>query len=115
MILVQALGTGCAACDKLAQNVRRAVEELGIDARVEHVGDIDVIISLGVLAVPALAINGQVVVNGGVPSVSKIKHMLTVFDSIAAVEAGEAGPQHAAGTRSLTESRHGEPHAPLRR
>jgi len=82
MILVQALGTGCAACDKLAQNARQAVEELGIEAQVEQVGDIDVIIGLRALAVPALAINGHVTVNGGVPSVAEIKHMLTVFDAI---------------------------------
>jgi small redox-active disulfide protein 2 len=82
MILVQALGTGCAACDKLAQNARRAVEELGVDAEVEQVGDIDMIIGLRVLAVPALAINGHVTVNGGVPSVAEIKHMLIVFDAI---------------------------------
>jgi small redox-active disulfide protein 2 len=82
MIRVQTLGTGCAACDRLAQNARRAVEELGIDAEVEQVGDIDVILSLGVLAVPALAIDGHVTVNGGVPSVAEIKHMLTVFDAI---------------------------------
>jgi small redox-active disulfide protein 2 len=82
MIFVQALGTGCAACDKLAQNARRAVEELGLDAQVEQVGDIDVIISLSVLAVPALAINGHVTANGRVPSVAEIKHMLTVFDAI---------------------------------
>lgn len=82
MILVQTLGTGCAACDKLAQNARRAVEEIGIDAEVEQVGDIDVIIGLRALAVPALAINGHVTVNGGVSSVAEIKQMLTVFDAI---------------------------------
>jgi len=86
MILVQTLGTGCAACDKLAQNARQAVEELGIDAKVQQVGDIDVIISLDVLAVPALAINGHVTVNGGVPSVTEIKHMLTVYDAIEETE-----------------------------
>jgi small redox-active disulfide protein 2 len=90
MILVQALGTGCGACDKLAANARRAVEELGIDARVEQVGDIEVIISLGVLAVPALAINGHVTVNGGVPSVAEIKHMLTVFDAIQEAEQSQS-------------------------
>ena len=46
MILVQTLGTGCAACDKLASNARQAVEELGIQARVEQVGDIDVMLRL---------------------------------------------------------------------
>lgn len=82
MILVQTIGTGCAACDKLAQNARRAVEELGLDAQVVQVGDIDVMLNLRVLAVPALAINGEVLVNGGVPSVETIKHMLTVYDAI---------------------------------
>ncbi len=93
MILVQALGTGCAACDKLAQNARKAVEELGIDAQVEQVGDIDVILSLRVLAVPALAINGHVTVNGGVPSVAEIKHMLTVYDAIEEAERSAKSPQ----------------------
>lgn len=82
MILLQTLGTGCAACDKLARNARRAVEELGIDAEVAQVGDIYTILRLEVLAVPALAINGQVTVNGRVPSVEEIKHILTVFDAI---------------------------------
>lgn len=89
MIRVQTLGTGCAACDKLAANARRAVEELGIAAQVEQVGDIEVVISLGVLAVPAMAINGHVTVNGGVPSVAEIKHMLTVFDAIQDAEQTE--------------------------
>ena len=76
MILVQTLGTGCAACDKLVANARQAVEELGIDSRGEQVGDIDVILDLEVLAVPALAINRHVTANGRVPSVAEIKGWL---------------------------------------
>ncbi len=90
MIRVQTLGAGCAACDRLAQNARRAVEELGMDAEIEQVGDIDVILGLKVLAVPALAINGHVTVNGGVPSVVEIKHMLTVFDAIQDAEQAQS-------------------------
>jgi len=90
MILVQTLGTGCPACDKLAENARQAVEELGIDAQVEQVGDIDVILALRVLAVPALAINGEVTANGRVPSVTEIKQMLTVHDAIVAVERADS-------------------------
>ena len=107
MILVQTLGTGCAACDKLAANARQAVKELGIDARAEQVGDIDVIIGLEVLAVPALAINGHVTANGRVPSVAEIKQMLTVHDAIAAEEqaglvgaSGSGGRQRSAGDRT---------------
>ena len=90
MNLVQTLGTGCAACDTLASNARRAVEELGIDARVEQVGDIDVMLQLRILAVPALAINGEVTANGRVPSVEEIKQMLTVHDAIVAVEEADS-------------------------
>lgn len=90
MILVQTLGTGCGACDKLAENARQAVEELGIDAHVEQVGDIDVILDLRVLAVPALAINGDVTANGRVPSVAEIRQMLTLHDTIVAVERVES-------------------------
>lgn len=109
MILVQTLGTGCAACDKLAANARQAVEELGIDARVEQVGDIDVIISLEVLAVPALAINGHVMVNGGVPSVAEIKQMLTVHDAIAAEEqAGSVGASGSEGRQRGAAGKTGE-------
>lgn len=100
MILVQALGTGCAACDKLAENARRAVEELGIDARVEQVGDIDVMIGLRALAIPALAVDGHVTVNGGVPSVAAIKHMLTVHDAIRDAEQSQRADTDSAQGKS---------------
>ena len=106
MIRGQTLGTGCAACDRLAQNARRAVEELGIDAEVEQVGDIDVIISLRVLAVPALAINGHVTVNGGVPSVAEIKHMLTVFDAIQDAEEAQSLDANLDREKSLQRENH---------
>lgn len=109
MILVQTLGTGCAACDKLAANARQAVEELGIDAHVEQVGDIDVIISLEVLAVPALAINGHVTANGRVPSVAEIKQMLTVHEAIVAEEqAGSVGASGSGGREDSTAGKTGE-------
>ena len=106
MIRVQTLGTGCAACDKLAANARRAVEELGIDAEVEQVGDIDVILGLEVLAVPALAINGHVTVNGGVPSVAEIKHMLTVFDAIQDAEEAQSRDANLDREKSLQRENH---------
>ena len=89
MTLVQALGTGCAACDKVAWNARQAVRDLGIDAQVEHAGDIDVIIDLNVLAVPALAIDGKVKATGRVPSVEEIEEWLS--------ETGVTGEASASG------------------
>lgn len=109
MILVQTLGTGCAACDKLAANARQAVEELGIDAHVEQVGDIDVILDLRALAAPALAINRDVTANGRVPSVTEIKQMLIVYDAIAAEEqAGSVGACAKEGRKDSVANRTGE-------
>ena len=38
---VQILGTGCPRCRKLEANARKTIEELGVDAEVEKVQDID--------------------------------------------------------------------------
>ena len=42
---IQVLGPGCPRCDELRQNVQRAVAELGLDATVEAVTDIEAIIA----------------------------------------------------------------------
>jgi len=73
---IQVLGTGCAKCQKLENHVRKAVEELGVDADVEKVQDIDAITSFGVMMTPALAIDGQVKIVGKVPSVDDVKTLI---------------------------------------
>ena len=73
---LQILGTGCAKCHKLADNTREAAAELGIDAAVEKVEEIQQIISFGVMSTPALVVDGQVRVSGRVPSVEQIKVIL---------------------------------------
>lgn len=57
---VQILGSGCPKCKLLEQHAREAVAELGIQAEVEKVTDIDAIMEMGVMMTPALAIDGQV-------------------------------------------------------
>ncbi|MBM3147014.1 MAG: TM0996/MTH895 family glutaredoxin-like protein [Actinobacteria bacterium] len=73
---IQVLGTGCAKCRKLENHVRKAVEDLGVDADVEKVQDIDAIASFGVMMTPALAIDGQVKIVGKVPSVDDVKTLI---------------------------------------
>jgi len=75
--LLQVLGTGCAKCAKLRENAETAVRELGIDASVEKVDDINVITGMGVMMTPALAIDGEVKVVGKVSSADEIKQLLT--------------------------------------
>ncbi|OHD76575.1 MAG: redox-active disulfide protein 2 [Spirochaetes bacterium RIFOXYC1_FULL_54_7] len=57
---VQILGTGCPKCKLLEQHAREAITELGSDAAIEKVTDIDDIMEMGVMMTPALAIDGVV-------------------------------------------------------
>jgi small redox-active disulfide protein 2 len=73
---IQVLGTGCAKCKKLKENAEAAAKELGVEATVEKVEDINEITSFGVMMTPALAIDGQVKAVGKVLTVDDIKKML---------------------------------------
>jgi len=77
---VQVLGTGCAKCQKLEGHVREAIGELGVDADMEKIEDLDAITSFGVMMTPALAIDGEVKVVGKIPSVAEIQTMIANAD-----------------------------------
>lgn len=70
---IEVLGMGCAKCSKLEQEVREALKELGIEAEVVKVSDLDKISSYGVLMTPGLVINGTVRSSGKVPSMAELK------------------------------------------
>ncbi len=76
MKLVQVLGAGCAKCTKLKENAELAVAQLGIDARVEKIEDINVIMGFGAMMTPALAIDGEVKSVGKVLSSEDIQKLL---------------------------------------
>jgi small redox-active disulfide protein 2 len=76
MLAIQILGTGCKKCRELAANVEKALQELGIEAQIEKVTEIQDILKFQILMTPGLAINGQVKAAGRLPSVEEIKQML---------------------------------------
>ncbi len=57
---LQILGSGCPKCRLLEQHTREAVAELGIQAEIEKVTDVETIIEMGVMMTPAFAIDGVV-------------------------------------------------------
>ena len=61
---IKVLGEGCDKCDQLYENTKAAVEELGLDAKVEKVEDLIEIVKLGVLSAPSLMVNGKLVISG---------------------------------------------------
>jgi small redox-active disulfide protein 2 len=73
---IQILGTGCTKCQQLTENAKAAAQELGLDFELEKVTDILKIIEYGVMATPALAVDGKVKLVGKVASPAEILELL---------------------------------------
>jgi len=84
---IRILGEGCPSCPQLEANVREALCELGVEAKVGRVSAFWAAVSYGVLDVPALWINGYVRSEGCVPGKDAIKAW------IEAALRGEPGPE----------------------
>jgi small redox-active disulfide protein 2 len=80
-MLIQVLGTGCAKCKTLFENVKKAVQETGVDALVEKVEDIEQIMAFEILMTPGLVINGEVKAAGRVPNVEELKKLILAVDA----------------------------------
>ena len=73
---IKVIGPGCANCKKLLEVTRQAVKEIGLEANVEYVTDIQKMVEMGIMQTPALAINGKVVMAGFVPDAKTIKNKI---------------------------------------
>jgi len=76
MKLIQVLGPGCPKCAKLKENAETAAESAGIEATIEKVTDINVMMGFGIMMTPALVIDGEVKSVGKVLSPDEIKKLL---------------------------------------
>ena len=76
MAVVQVLGTGCSRCGHLLKAAEEAVSQLSRNDSVEKVDDIDKILDFAPDALPALAVDGEVVFAGGIPSVAQISEAI---------------------------------------
>jgi small redox-active disulfide protein 2 len=70
---IEILGIGCLRCAEITERAKQAVKELRIDAEVIKVEDIEAIANYGVLALPALAVDGVIKIAGNIPEVEEIK------------------------------------------
>ena len=73
---LQILGTGCAKCRMLTDHTEQAAKALGLEYTLEKVTDINDIIAFGVMATPALVVDGEIKVAGRVPTPEAIKPLL---------------------------------------
>jgi len=73
---IKILGPGCARCHQLEKTTREIVKELGIDAEIEEVKDINKITEYPILTTPGLVIDGQLLCAGRVPNKAEITQLI---------------------------------------
>jgi len=73
---IQILGIGCPKCKQTEANAKEALKNLGLDAGIEKITDVNEIADFGVMATPALAVDGTVKFSGKIPSVKEIEEVL---------------------------------------
>ncbi len=74
---IKILGTGCSKCVTLQKLTKESIAQLGIEAQVEKVEDMQKILSYGVMSTPALVINGVVKLVGKVPNKA---HLIEIIE-----------------------------------
>jgi small redox-active disulfide protein 2 len=70
---IKVLGPGCPKCQQTEKNVKEAVAESGVDAKVDKVTNILEIAKYGVFGTPAVVVDGQVKSVGKIPNKEEIK------------------------------------------
>lgn len=73
---IKVLGAGCKSCHELYENTKKAVAEMGLAVEVEYVTDMQKIMESGVMSMPALVVNENVVSMGKVLKAADVKKLL---------------------------------------
>lgn len=63
---IKVLGAGCKSCEKLFENVKTAVKEMGSNIEIEYVTDMQKVMEYGVMRMPVLVVNEKIVSMGKV-------------------------------------------------
>jgi len=73
---IKILGTGCAKCNQLEKTTKEVVKELGIQAIIEEVKDINKILEYPILTTPGLVLNEELVCSGRVPNKAEVTQFI---------------------------------------
>jgi small redox-active disulfide protein 2 len=69
---IKILGIGCANCKRVESVARQVVEEMGVEATITEVTDMNDIVSYDILTTPGLVIDEKVVSSGRIPSKAEV-------------------------------------------
>lgn len=76
---IKVLGSGCKNCITLEKNTAEAIKEMGIEAEIEKVNDLNKIMEYGIMTTPALVIDEKVVSYG---KVLKPKDIVKILEKV---------------------------------
>lgn len=74
---IKVLGPGCHKCKTTYNNVMEALKQLGIEAQVTKVEDIEEMMKYNVLTTPVLMIDEVIKIKGRIADINEIKQLLT--------------------------------------
>ena len=73
---VKVLGAGCKSCHEQYENAKAAVKALGLNIEVEYITDMEKLMGYGVMSMPAIVVNEQVVAMGKVLKAADVEKLL---------------------------------------
>lgn len=76
--LIEVLGPGCPRCEQAYRVVRHVVEQAGLQTEVRKVDSIDRMVAMGILATPAIIVDGELKVAGQVPKAGLVRELLGI-------------------------------------
>jgi len=75
---IEVLGPGCSRCQETYRVVRHVVESAGMTCEIVKVESYQRMAELGIVATPAIAIDGGVVLAGRVPKADEVRQLLGI-------------------------------------
>lgn len=73
---IKVLGAGCKSCHEQYENAMAAVKAMGLNMEVEYITDMEKVMGYGVMSMPAIVVNEQVVSMGKVLKAADVEKLL---------------------------------------
>ena len=78
---IKVLGAGCKSCHEQYENAEAAVKAMGLNLEVEYITDMEKLMGYGVMSMPAIVVNEQVVSMGKVLKAADVEKLLRKLGS----------------------------------
>lgn len=72
---IKVLGAGCKSCHEQYENAKAAVKAMGLNVEVEYITDMEKVMGYGVMSMPAIVVNEQVVSMGKVLKTADVEKL----------------------------------------